>query len=102
MLKLSFSQNWNRGKLNNQAFTTLRMTDRFQIGDLVAIDLKGLPMGHAKVIDKKALTLDQITPGMAYLDTGYSAEETRNIIRKMYPKTDFSQKKIYWYLLVYV
>lgn len=109
MDKLKFSTNWNRrpgnthgGKLDCRAFTTLRLSDRLNIGDKVAIWLNDDCLGVAMVEDKKTFFLSQLSAGMSFLDTGYSPEETGNILKSMYPREDFSTKKVTWYLLAYV
>lgn len=100
MQKLSFSTNWNN-KLNCDSFTTIRISGRLSIGDFVEVEDRGISKGAYKVIDKKRLTIAQINDWMAYLDTGYPAEETRNIIKKMYKDVqDWERQPIYYYLVV--
>lgn len=107
-IRLRFSAAWNKrpgfdgiGKLGNRAFTTLRLNDSYQIGDEVEVSLNDDCLGVAVVEDKKQFLLEHLTPGMSYLDTGYSPEETGAILKRMYPAVDFKTKKITWYLLVY-
>lgn len=45
-------------------------------------------MGEVEVKDHKQLTVAKISEWIARLDTGYSAEEARNIIRTMYKNID--------------
>lgn len=101
MENLIFSHNWNK-KLHCNCFTTIRISGRFSKGNEIDILLKGEKLGVAKVIDKKQIYLEQITEGMAYLDTGYNRDETIKIIKTMYPEVnDWTSKPIYWYLLKY-
>ena len=100
---LEFSENWNGGKLDNKAFTTLRLSARFQIGQEVDIYLKKQKKGTAIVIDKKELRLHQINEYIAYLDTGYNAKECQALIKKMYGKdvSNWESQPLYFYLLAY-
>ena len=100
--KFSFSNNWN-GKLNNECFTTIRLSGRFNVGMIIDIELKGRSMGPAKVLDRKRLTLDQINDWMAFLDTDYPAKECRDILKRMHHGVpDWSNQPLYYYLLKYV
>jgi hypothetical protein len=103
MKKLSFSRNWNN-KLDADCFTTLRLSGRFDIGDLVDIDLNGKPKGLAKVLDKKRLSnIEAINDWVAYLDTGSNAAKTKEIIKRMHIKVaDWVYQPIYYYLMGYV
>ncbi|MFM9952384.1 MAG: hypothetical protein ACKV1O_30925 [Saprospiraceae bacterium] len=97
--KLEFSYNWNN-KLDCTYFTTLRLSGRFKEGDVVEIWEKKLFKGEGRIVKKRAIMLKDITDVAAYLDTGYNAEETRNIIKKMYPKiTNWDAQTIYYYLI---
>jgi len=107
MKRIDFSYNWNN-KLDCKAFTTLRLSGRHQVGERLAIWLKEKKgkesqKGIAEVIGKKRLTLAQISEYIAYLDTGYSAKECQDIIKRMYRKVeDWDTRPIYFYLLKYV
>lgn len=85
---LSFSTNWNN-KLECDYFTTLRLfnTKKFIKGKI--FNVTGRPNRFcfdAEVIDVKNTSINTISDWMAYLDTGYSAEETKEILRTMYKK----------------
>jgi len=101
--RLDFSHNWNN-KLGCKYFTTLRLSGRFAIGDRVEVWFKDAFLGVAEVLDKKRLASPaQINEWVAGLDTGYSADETRNILARMYRDvTDWSNQPVYYYLLCYV
>lgn len=97
--KLEFSTNWNN-KLDCTYFTTLRLSGRFSVGDTIEIWLKKQFKGEGKVVKKRTINLKDISDIMAYLDTGYSAEETRDIIKKMHPKiTNWDTTPVYYYLI---
>lgn len=99
MQKLIFSYNWNH-KLDCNVFTTLRLSDRFKIGEYVNVECKSLKF-VAQIIDKKTIMLNQINNFVAYLDTGYSVDECRNLLRKMYKNknVNWDVQKINFYLL---
>jgi hypothetical protein len=102
MKKLSFSFNWNN-KLQCKAFTTLRLSNRLVVGDEIQVDLKGVDFDGTHIVkDMKVLTLASINDYVGYLDTGYNAEECRNILKRMYSakKVDWTTQPIYFYLIV--
>jgi uncharacterized protein YqfB (UPF0267 family) len=103
---IRFSYNWNN-KLAGKAFTTMRLRNdsRFRTGDLYEIWLR---MGkqdkllcYATIIDIKHFRLDDLSEWMAYLDTGYSMTECKEIIRKMYKNKvkDWSTQQMSFILL---
>ena len=95
---LTFSTNWNK-KLDCDYFTTLRLSGRMNVGDLVEVTAKGYNF-LAEVVEKKQITLDMIDNFIAFVDTGYNAEETQKIIRTMYKDiTDWNVRPVYRYLL---
>ncbi len=102
MKTLNFSFNWNN-KLDCKAFTTLRLSDRFKMGDEVEVLLNKKPIeGRHFVSGIKTLRLEEINTYIAYLDTGYSAGECKEILQKMYKKKniDWTTQNIYFYLIV--
>lgn len=102
MNTIKFSYNWNK-KLCCTCFTTLRINNKHNIGDVVMITLKGKERGLATVVDKKELNLDGITNALAYIDTGYNAEDTKKLLMKMYKNKniDWNRQHIYLYVLQY-
>jgi len=103
METLKFSYNWNN-KLECKAFTTIRKSWRYQVGDIVKVELhnKGNLYPElafeAEIIDRRPLRLEHINDWIAQLDTGYSADECRQILQRMYKNDDWS-KPLCWYLL---
>jgi hypothetical protein len=91
--ELAFSYNWNN-KLNCNCFTTLRLYSpaKHAVGSRFNVTLKGVHKGYAKIVSLRLITLNQINDFVARLDTGYSANECRDIIRTMYK----NQKYIKW------
>jgi hypothetical protein len=85
MKELEFSHNWN-GKLENNAFTTFRLSSRFDIGEWVNVRLDIKSLGPHLIIGKKHLKAGDLNEWIAWLDTGYSLAETRNILNNMYKK----------------
>lgn len=82
---LDFAYNWNN-KINCKVFTTLRLhnENKYFIGNKFEIHLKKQFVKKVEVISVKAIFLTQINDFIAGIDTGYSTEECRDIIYKMY------------------
>ena len=81
---LGFSYNWNN-KLDCKAFTSIRLDSaKYVIGNKYTIVMKGRQPEQATLMDKKVFKLSQLTAFMSYIDTGYSLDECKNIIRTMY------------------
>lgn len=83
---LNFSTNWNN-KLDCQAFTTIRLdNEKYNPGTLHSIRLKGKQYKRKlfQVVAKKVFLLADINEYTARIDTAYSAEECKEIIRTMY------------------
>lgn len=95
---LDFSYNWNH-KLDCDYFTTLRLSDRFQVGEWLLCFLKNASKGRGLVVDKKRLTVGQLNPWVCGLDTGYTVEETKAILKRMHPGKIDDLATIYLYLL---
>lgn len=91
--KINFSHNWNN-KLDCKAYTTFRIynASKYQIGKTYKIYLKNQYLHDAVSIDIKILKLDKVNSFISYIDTGYSVDEFKNIVRKMYgEKAETSQ-----------
>lgn len=102
MEDLFFSYNWNN-KLDCRAFTTIRLFNpgKHVVGARFRVMLKRTEnKGQVTLTAVKPFLLEQLNPFIAFLDTGYSVEECRNIIEKMYPKIDFKTKRLALILLV--
>lgn len=80
---LDFSYNWNN-KLDCEYFTTIRRSGLMWVGQTVDVYLKGSFRGPHIIVEKKALKIGQINPFIAGLDTGYSVEETKKVLKTMY------------------
>ncbi len=100
MKELKFSYNWNK-KLDCKVFTTLRLTNFFDIGDEIDILLNSKKICVGKIIYKKCININQINDWIAYLDTGYDKIECKKILEKMYKNKniDWKTQKIYFYLI---
>lgn len=88
--KTKFSYNWN-GKLNKgqvRAFTTIRLhnPNKYFVGAVHEISLKDKELGEAEIKHVKTMPLEQLDSYTCWLDTGYDAGTTRDLIRKMYKK----------------
>jgi uncharacterized protein YqfB (UPF0267 family) len=108
MAVLRFSTNWNNKLTAFKAFTTIRLynPNKYKIGETFEIFLtKGKEdhfMGYADIEDIKLFKLDQLSPYMSYLDTGYSVDECKKIIQTMYKNRvkDWSKQYLSFILLV--
>ncbi|MEN7549057.1 ASCH domain-containing protein [Rapidithrix thailandica] len=85
---IKFSHNWNK-KLCTDCFSTIRLyTTKFIAGRkyLIVLSEKGKesPVCEAEALEVRPFWSDQLTEGMARLDTGYNREEALNILRQMY------------------
>lgn len=97
MKDLNFSYNWN-GKLDCDFFTTIRISDYYNIGDEVFLLLKKKAFDTGKIIVKIETKIDKLTELVCLLDTGYSKEITINLLKKMHSGiTDWENQKIYLY-----
>lgn len=106
---LNFHTNWN-GKLTNGAFTTIRMWNpgKYAAGatfDIRLTDKDGhvkTNYGEAAVAEVRRMKIHQINEFIARLDTGYSAEETKNILKTMYKNKNinWTTQELAWVLLV--
>ena len=99
----NFTTNWNSGKLNLNVYSTLRMSDRYNVGDKGIITLKNQPQHIGEIIAKNPVKLyaeqNAFLDAIAFLDTGYNWPETVAIIKKMYTIESTSGKIIYQYLV---
>ncbi len=86
---IRFSYNWNN-KLSGKYFTTIRLKDvrRFRHGETYEIHLrKGKEsqfLSVASIVGIRHIKITEINEFIAGLDTGYSAEECKEIIKRMY------------------
>lgn len=89
---INFSYNWN-DKLTGRYYTTLRkhQPGRFKPGKTFLTYFKRKPLHVSEVIEVKTIQVSQLNEWIARLDTGYSLEETKDILKKMYQR-DYSEK----------
>lgn len=97
---INFSTNWNN-KLDCKCFTTLRLKNpkKYQLNKQYLINLKKNPIKKAEIIGIKTIFFKDINEYIAHLDTGYSLEETKNILLKMYPNIKTHTQPFYFILL---
>lgn len=100
-IEIPFSFNWNN-KLDCLAFTTIRIYNphKHVKGYRVKCILSKTKQFYGRIAEVKPFLLDKLNPYMAYLDTGYSVEECKALLLKMYPKIDFSVKHLAFILIV--
>lgn len=101
MKQLKFSYNWNN-KLNCNAFTSLRLANPgyYKEGQQYEIICKKEFRGYAVLQRIKVLKLADISDFIAFLDTGYSMDQTRDILKKMYKTANWETQEIYFMLFV--
>lgn len=101
MIDITFSYNWNN-KLDCKAFTTIRIYNpaRHYTGQRVRAVLKGENKGEGFIAAVKPFMLASLNEFMARLDTGYTVEECRNVILKMYPSVNLELQKLALILIV--
>jgi uncharacterized protein YqfB (UPF0267 family) len=97
---INFSYNWNN-KLQCNYFTTLRLLNhsKYQLGKTVEIYLNGVKQFNAEIINTKEIYFENLNSYIAGIDTGYSLNETKNILLKMYPNVDFTKQSLMLILL---
>jgi hypothetical protein len=82
--RINFNENWN-GKLLCNCFTTIRLfDDKYRLGGIYDIALKGKISGPAEIVFLKEINLSQITTAMAYVDIGYSATQAKEMLKQFY------------------
>lgn len=100
--QLKYSFHWN-SKLLCPVHTTIRLrNDRlYYVGAQFDEYLNGAFMGTVEIIEVKTLLLHQINNYIAGLDTGYMADECKEMIRKMYKNrvTDWNTQQLSFILL---
>ena len=100
---IEFSYNWNK-KLHCKAFTTLRLSNDYGIGEVYQVRLNNTILGNAVLVDRKRFTMTGINDFIAYIDTGYSTAECKEILMKMHKKRKINwvTQKINFYLFKFI
>lgn len=100
MNTINYNYNWNN-KLASTYHTTIRLRNdkKYVVGQQYMEKLKSKELGVVQLIDLRHLKIDQLNDFIAGLDTGYSLQECKNILLKMYPNYDFKNKHISLLLL---
>lgn len=108
MKDLIFVNNWNN-KLNCNAFACIRVSTTFKIGQKYRVvlqksktesDVKGV----AEVVAVKEFHLENLNEFMSYLDSGYSIEETKKIIRSIHQRfnIDYVNQMLSFVIMKYI
>lgn len=99
---INFSTNWNN-KVACNYFTTIRLKNckKYEIGKTYEIHLQGKFLKHALIEDIKTIKLADVNEFIGGLDTGYSAHETKEIMKRMYGNKvqDINTQPFYFILL---
>ena len=101
METIEFTTNWNK-KLQCNAFTTIRLFNpgKYRVNQVYRIVLKKNFIMQAAIVAVKPFMLHDLNDYIAYLDTGYNANECKLIIQRMYANIDFSKTQLSLILLV--
>ena len=101
MKQINFFYNWNN-KLDCNAFPTLRLSQSYSIGEIYEVLLKKKIICTAQIVDIKEFYLHEINNYIAYLDSGYSPDECRKVLKTMYKNknVDWDTQKIRMLLFV--
>ncbi|MCF8359246.1 MAG: hypothetical protein K9H26_10835 [Prolixibacteraceae bacterium] len=106
MNRINFSYNWNK-KLDCNVFSTIRLWNPAKYYEGAEVDIwensrkPALFRGRGRLLIVSKFKLHQLKPAAAWLDTGYSLEETRNILRKMYfGKVPDVEKQDFAYIII--
>jgi hypothetical protein len=85
MNEIDFSYNWNN-KLENKCFSTIRIYNpkKYVLNQNYKILLNSKHLYDAKIVFEKGFYINQLSEPMSFLDTGYSKNETIDILKKMY------------------
>ena len=91
---LKFSYNWNN-KLNCLCFSTIRIRNdrKYYVGAKKIIQLKGEQKGVVTIVSVSYFTIDKLTEAVSRLDTGYSIDKCRDIIKTMYKNSNLNWDK---------
>ena len=88
MKHLKFSTNWNN-KLECRYFTTVRIVNKFTVGERIIIVFKN-KFKFGRVMETRKIKGEDFNDFLCYLDTGYNLEQTKSIILKMYDRKNWS------------
>lgn len=84
MEKIKFSRNYNF-KLSCQCFTTIRKpSDKYKIGGVYLIELAGLAIKEAVLVDIETGNAEGLTEMICRVDTGKSKTETLTLLANIY------------------
>jgi len=99
---ISFSFNRNN-KLLCPVKSTIRLRNdrKYQVGALYDITYHKEVISTDTILSIQHFTLDKLTENMARIDTGYSAEQCADLIRKMYSasKLDWNVQQLSFIML---
>jgi len=96
---LNFSSHFNN-KLLADTFTTLRINEKYNIGEIVNVVLRKELLCHAEIVGKKCFKLNDINDFISFIDMGVTAAKGKQIIQDWYKNIiDWTNQDIYFYLL---
>jgi hypothetical protein len=99
MDSLHFSSNWNN-KLSARFYTTIRLHSyKYQVDKKLLVHFKKKYLHTATIRAITLTTLDKLNSYIIGLDMGYSVNDGKLILLKMYPHIDFTTQKLALVLL---
>jgi len=83
--RINYSHNWNN-KLLCTVFTTIRLRNdnKYKCGETYEVWCKGRKLYNVIIVEIIHFKLHQLKSHVAYIDTGYNLEQTREVIYTMY------------------
>lgn len=92
---LHYYYNWNK-KLQCRFHTSIvPETTFYQVGEYYRVVLCGDYLYKARIVDIKRITLQQLQPFVAALDTGYNLEQTIAILKKTYLDCEWENQTLF-------
>jgi len=85
MINVKYSYNWNN-KLECKCYTTIRLRNdkKYRVGETYNASLNDKHLHYATLKVIKHFKINQLTEGVAMIDTGYDKQATITLLRRMY------------------
>lgn len=97
--RIDFSCNWNN-KLTGAMYTTLRIaSSKYKLGKTFDVYMNKRFLHSVVLLEVTHIKLEKVNNYISGLDMGYEAKTGKEIIQKMYPSIDFTQKNLAFCLL---
>lgn len=99
--QLDFSANWNN-KLSCTSFTSFRLHNprKYAVGKKLSVMFQGKNLKDVEIRSIRTIKLDQVNEFIAQVDTGYSVEEFKKLVRTMYKNKNIDFETADWDLIL--